>query len=122
MNKSMFDTMSTASQTAYDFMSQIAELNLKTLDRLADTQMAYASDAMDKSFARVQQLSGAKGYKDVLEVQLEGSKELGQSSLDQVRKTVSLMNETRDAYGELWQKGYEQANAEVKKAAAKKPA
>jgi hypothetical protein len=120
MNKSMYDVMSEASQGAYDFMRQLGELNVQTFDRMVEAQMAYVSDVMDKGYARAEKLAEAKGYKDVMEGQVEGSRELGQLSLDHMRKGMSLASEARDAYGDLVRKGYEDATAEVKKATAAK--
>lgn len=119
MNNPMLDNLSQTGQQAYNLALQVGELHLHTLDTLTSHHLGAWSDAVQKGFDRLQRLNQAKGYKEVVEVQLQAAQDLASGAVDSGRQTVEVLTGARDKYVAVWQKGLEQAAAEVKKVAPK---
>lgn len=122
MNKEYFDSMNEMGRQAFEFGRQLADINLRAMDRLTTAQVQLWSESVEKSLAQSQKLAEAKGYKDVLEVQAETARELTQAAVAHGRESVELLTGTRDELMKAYQTGFEQAAKEVQKAAPKKAA
>ncbi|MDZ7751748.1 MAG: phasin family protein [Gammaproteobacteria bacterium] len=122
MNKQYFDTMNDAGRQAYDFGRQLADINMRAFDRLTAAQTKAWSEAVEKGFAQARRLAEAKGYKDVVDVQMDMAQDASQSAVAQSRESVEVLTGTRDELVKAYEKGFAQAAGEVKKASPKQAA
>lgn len=122
MNKQYFDTLNDASRQAFDFGRQLTDINMRAFDRLTSAQTKAWSEAVDKGFAQARRLAEAKGYKDVLDVQMEMAHDATQTAVAQGRESVEVLTGTRDELVKAYEKGFAQVAEEVKKASPKQAA
>ncbi len=122
MNKQYFDTMNDASRQVFDFGRQLTDINIRAFDHLTNAHTKAWGEAVEKGFAQARRLAEAKGYKDVLDVQMEMAHDATQTAMAQSRESVEVLTGTRDELVKAYEKGFAQVAEEVKKASPKQAA
>ena len=122
MNKQYFETMTDVGRRSYEFGQQLTDINLKAFDRLTSAQVKLWGDAMEKGLDKAKRLSEAKGYRDVLEVQMELAREMTQTAVEQGRTSMEVLTGTRDELMKAYEAGFREVAEEVQKSAPRKSA
>ena len=112
----MFDVMNGMGRDAFEAARQLGEVNLRTVDRLAEQQMELFSQNLERGTATVKRLTDAKDYKEVLSVQAEMAQALTETTTQQTRKTLAVLNEARNSVNDLVQKELKQVVQKTVKA------
>lgn len=118
----MIEMMNEMSRNAFEAARQLSEINVRTMDRLAEQQVELFSQNLEHGVSTVKRLTGAEGYKDVLSVQADVTQELAETSTQQTRKTMAVLTEARNSVNELLQKELKEAVDKTVKAAQPKAA
>lgn len=118
MSANFVDVMNTLTKNAYDAALETGEINLHAWDRLARQQVELAQAGVTSGAALVRRILAAKDYRDVVSAQTEAATGLAERSVEEGRKTLDVLTETRDSLAKLAQRGVEQTMAEAKKAAS----
>lgn len=119
MNKQYFDTVNDAGRQAFDFGRQLTDINVRAFDRLTGVHTKAWSEAMEKGFVRMRRLTEAKGYQDLLDVQMEMAHDATQTIMAQGSESVDVLTGTRDELMKAYEEGFTQVAEEVKKATPK---
>ncbi len=117
----MLDMMNEMSRNAFEAARQLGEINLRTLDRLAEQQVELFSQNLERGVTTAKRLTDAKGYKDVLSLQADVAQDLAETTTQETRKTMAVLTEARDSVSELFQKELKDAVEKTAKAAQPKP-
>ena len=117
----MFEMMNEMGRNTFEAARQLGEINLKTLDRLAEQQVELLNQGLESSVATAKRLTDAKGYKDILSVQADVAQELAETATQQTRKTMAVLTEARNSVSELFQKELKEAVEKTAKATQPKP-
>ena len=112
----MIDMINAMGRNTFEAARQLGELNMQTVDRLAEQQVELFSQNLERGLTTVKRLTDAKDYKDVLSVQAEVAKEFTETTTQQTRKTIAALNEARNTANELFQKELKQAVEKTVKA------
>ncbi len=120
--KQMIDMMNEMGRNAFEAARQLNEVNLQTVDRLAEQQVELFSQNLERGLTTVKRLADAKGYTDVLSVQADVAKELTETTTQETRKTVAALTEARNTVNDLFQKELKQAVEKTVKATQPKAA
>lgn len=118
MNTTFLDLMNNVTKNAYDAALEMGEINLRAWDRLAQQQVGLAQANVTSVSALARRVSEAKDYGGVVSAQTEAATDYAERSVEEARKTLDLMTETRDTLAKLAQRGLEETMAEAKKAAS----
>ena len=98
-------------------LNQLAELNMKVLERITSRQMEALNFMMAQSKRQMQLATEAKGYSEFMKGQVELAKETSERMLEETKANMQIANEVRDDYRSFVEKGMSELSAEVKKAA-----
>lgn len=98
-------------------MNQLAELNMKVLEKITSRQMEELNFMMAQSKRQLELASAAKGYQEFMKGQVELAKETSERMLEMTKANMQIANEVRDEYRSFVQKGMSELSEEVKKAA-----
>ena len=116
----MFELMNEMGRNAFEAARQLGEINLRTMDRLAEQQLELFSQNLERGVTTTKRLADAKGYKDVLSVQADVAQDLAETATEQTRKTMAVLTEARNSVNELLQKELKEAAEKTAKAAQPK--
>ncbi len=105
MHTEMTDFFTKATVTTMDTTRKLTELNLRSFERLLQQQAEMAGIYMDIANRSLELFGKAKGMQELMQGQAELSRECGERSLENLRKGLSLVNETGAEYGELAKTG-----------------
>ena len=117
----MLDMMNDMSRNAFEAARQLGEINLRTMDRLAEQQLELLSENLERGVNTAKRLTDAKGYKDFVSVQADMAQDLAETATQQSRKTIAVLTEARNSVSELFQKEFKEAVEKTAKAAQQKP-
>ena len=112
----MFEMMNGMGRDAFEAARQLGEVNLRTVDRLAEQQMELFSQNLERGTTTVKRLTGAKDYKEDLSAQAEMAQALTETTTQQSRKTLAVLNEARNSVNDLVQKELKQVVQKTVKA------
>lgn len=96
-------------------MNQLAELNMKVLEKITARQMEALHFMMAQSKRQMQLASEAKGYSEFMKGQVELAKETSERMLEVTKENMQIANEVRDDYRSFVQKGMGELSEEAKK-------
>ncbi len=112
----MIETMNEIGRNAFQAARQLNEVNLQTVDRLAEQQVELFSQNLERGLSTVKRLSGAKEYSEILSVQADAAKDLAETTTQETRKAIATLTEARNTVNELLQKELKQAVEKTVKA------
>ncbi len=117
----VLDMMNDMSRNAFEAARQLGEINLRTMDRLAEQQLELFSENLERGVTTAKRLTDAKGYKDFVSVQADVVQDLAETTTQQSRKTIAVLTEARNSVNELFQKEFKEVVEKTAKAAQQKP-
>ncbi len=118
----MIDMMNEMGRNAFEAARQLNEVNLQTVDRLAEQQVELFSQNLERGLSTAKRLTDAKGYTEILSVQADVAKEFAETTTQETRKTIAALTEARNTVNELLQKEMKQAVEKTVKATRPKAA
>jgi Phasin protein len=92
------------SQSALDSLKELAAINTKLMERLAEQQFELAGVALEAGLKGSNLAVAAPAYKEYVSGQSALAGEYGEKVLGIVRKTTGVMTEARDQYS-AWTEG-----------------
>jgi phasin family protein len=113
------DVISKANAQALDAVKQIAAINTRTVDKLAQYQLGLVELALTGGVKQLELLRDTKDYKQYFAAQAEMAQQTAEKVLSTARDTVSVISGARDELNAVVEKGVEQANASAKAATKK---
>ena len=113
MQKQIIETFEKSNESVLEAVRKIAELNMRTFDRMFQQQAELAAFYMDAGARGMELVTKAKGYQDLMAGQTALAREVGERSLAAVRTGMSDVQATGSEYGSLFQDGIKLATAQV---------
>jgi hypothetical protein len=122
MQKEVIEIIEKSNETVLEAVRKIAELNMRTFDKMFQQQSELAAFYMDASARGMEMITKAKGYQDLMAGQTALARELGERSMAAMRTGMSDVYATSNEYSNLVQEGVKLAQeqaAQVSSAAMK---
>lgn len=120
MQTNVADTMGQLGQDAFSSAKGLAEINLRTGEKLFQQQLALTEAWLAIGTRNLELLSKAKGYQELLSGQATLAQECNQQLLDGYQSAAKVVTEATQAYGEWVDDGMKTAAENVKQAAPAK--
>ena len=118
MQKQVSEIIEKSNETVLEAVRKIAELNMRTFDKMFQQQAELAAFYMDASARGMEMITKAKGYQDLMAGQTALSRELGERSMAAVRTGMTDVYATSNEYGNLFQEGVKLAQEQVAQASS----
>ena len=96
MQNEVLSNIEKMNQTGLDSVKRLGEINARVLGRVAEYQLAVASDYIDGGVKQLQLLGEVKDPKDALSAQSKLVAELNEKLVSRAKEAVQVMMETRD--------------------------
>ncbi len=119
MTNDMMQMMMNMSRAACETSRQWVHINTRTLNQLAQQQMALMERSLERGIGAAGKAMRAKDYKELVGIQTEVAEEMTSATLEQTRKTLEILNQTRDAWREWAERSVATAAGEITKGKAK---
>jgi len=113
MQKEINEIIEKSNETVLDAARKLAELNMRTFDKLFTQQAELASFYMDAGARGMELITKAKGYQDLMAGQTALVRELGERNMAAVRSGMSDAYAASNEYGSLFQEGIKLAQEQV---------
>lgn len=113
MQKELFELSNKWAQSLIDATRKLGELNLKTLDKVVETQGALAGAYFNASSRALELAGKAKGYQELVGGQAEVVREYGETLMAALRKGAELAVDARAEYGALVEQNLKTAQAQL---------
>ena len=107
------ETIKDLGSNGYDAARQLGELNLRSVEMILNRQMDAVSMAMEAGMRQISLVSEAKGYKDLVEGQVELARDVGERMMEVGRENAKLAGDARDEYRVWFEKGLETVTEKV---------
>ena len=120
MQTNVADVMGQLGQDAFNTAKSLAELNLRTGEKLLQQQLALTEAWLAVGTRNLELLSKAKGYQELLSGQAKLAQECNQQLLDGYQSAAKVVTEATQAYGEWVDDGMKAAAENIKQAAPAK--
>jgi phasin family protein len=126
MQHQMFDAYNEMAQGTFEAMRKLGEINMRAGERLLQQQLDLTNSMLANSAQGMESVTKAKGYQELVTTQAKLAQDYGQECLKNLRDTVEVLTEARDAAAEVMDqqmqvasKNMQAAGETIKKAAAK---
>jgi len=116
MQKEIIELYTKSTETAIEAGRKIAELNMRTFERLMQQQADVAATYMDMANKSISLFGKAKGIQDLIAGQAELSREFGERGMEIMRKGMAVANESGSEYSNLVQEGVKTAQERISEA------
>lgn len=116
MQKEIIELFTKSTETAIEAGRKIAELNMRTFERLMQQQADVAATYMDMATKSMNLFGKAKGVQDLIAGQAELSREFGERGMEIMRKGMAVANESGSEYTSLVQEGVKTAQERIAEA------
>ena len=120
MTKDLFQTWTELSQSSFETLKKLGELNVQISERLLQEQMEIANQLVQAGSKNLDVLGKAKAPQDVLSQQSALAEDYSKQLLKSYRSCADVLAEARDSYNELFEETLETANKTVKETTTKK--
>ena len=115
MNTDYVQQLTDMANTVHDTSRQWVEINTGALNKLALQQMTMVEAGIERGFNAARKTMQVKGYDELMSVQTEMAQEMAAMAVEQTRKIMLVLGESRDALTELVEKSVAQATSELEK-------
>ena len=122
MNTDYVQQLTDMTTAAQETSRQWLEINTGAFNKLALQQMTMVETGIERGFGAARQAMQAKGYDELVSVQANMAQELATMTVEQTRKMMQVLGESRDALTELIEKSVAQAASELEKTEVMKAA
>ncbi|MCI0399857.1 MAG: phasin family protein [Gammaproteobacteria bacterium] len=109
MQNELSDQWTKFSKTSFGALKELTEMNAKAIEKLTEQQLALVTTCVEGTVAQLKLLGEAKGYKDLFSGQSELAGEYSNKALAIARKAADILNECKDEFTALVEKGVESA-------------
>ena len=89
----------------FESLVQLGEINLHTMDKLASRQMDAVNLFMESGTRQFELATQFKGLNDLVEVEAELTKELGNRLMGEFRENLEFAGEAQKSYRAWFEKG-----------------
>jgi len=113
MQKEVIEIIEKSNETVLEAVRKIAELNMRTFDKMFQQQSEMAAFYMDASARGMELMTKAKGYQDLMAGQTTLARELGERNMAAVRTGMTDVYATSSEYSNLIQEGIKLAQEQV---------
>ena len=113
MQKEAIEIIEKSNETVLEAVRKIAELNMRTYDKLFQQQAELAAFYMDAGARGMELLTKAKGYQDLMAGQTALVREVGERNMAAVRTGMNDIYASSTEYGSLFQEGIKLAKEQV---------
>jgi len=96
MTTDYIKTVTEYNKQAYESLKDLAEINKKSLEQIAEQQLALFSLLVDSNSKYLETVSKAKGYKELLSAQSELTADFSGKALGIARNTTDILTESKD--------------------------
>ncbi len=122
MNTDYVQQLTDMTTAAQETSRQWLEINTGAFNKLALQQMTMVEAGIERGFTAARQAMQVKGYEELVSVQAEMAQEMAAMTVEQTRKIMQVLGESRDALTELIEKSVAQATSELEKTPLKQAA
>lgn len=89
-------TVTEYNKKSYESLKELATINKKSLEQIAEQQLAMVSLVVESNTKFFETVSKAKGYSEVLNVQSELSADFSGKAQGIARNTADILNESKE--------------------------
>ncbi len=114
-NVAMIEKMS---RQGFEHMQQLGEINLHAMEQLMGNQMNTLQMFMENGLRQANLASEAKGFSELIQGNMEMTKELTEGVMNVGRQNVKLAGDTRDEYRNWFEKGVKEMTQNMSNAQA----
>ena len=126
MQKEFAATIEKMNKTSVDAIKRLGEIQLRSMERLAEQQIAVTSAVLDQGVKQMRNLAGSKDVTAVIESQTGYVTELNAQAMENAQKTADILSTTKTELTEWVEAGVKAASdtplGKVVAAASKKAA
>ena len=122
MNTDYVEQLTDMANAAHETSRQLVEINTGAFNKLALQQMTMVEAGIERGFSAARKAMQAQDYNDMISLQTEMAQEMAAMAVEQARKTMQVLGESRDALTELVEKSVAQATSELENVDVKKAA
>lgn len=126
MQKEFAASMEKMNTTSVDAMKRLGEIQLRSMQRLAEQQIAVTSAALEQGVKQLRSLAGNQDPQTIVESQTGYISELNAQVVENAQKTAEILTETKVELTEWVEEGVKAASetpvAKATKAATGKKA
>jgi len=106
------------SRQGFEQMQQLGEINLHAMEQLMGSQMNTLQMFVENGLRQSNMISEAKGFNELIQGNMEMTKELTESIMNAGRQTVKVAGDTRDEYRSWFEKGVKEMTQNMSNAQA----
>ena len=110
MQKDVVSGFEQFNKTAMDSVKMVSEINMRLFERMAEEQMAAASDFFEGGMKQVEALTGAKDVQTVIKAQQEYATQVNDKFVAHAKKAAEILTEAKDGYAKLMEEGMKAAS------------
>ena len=122
MNKTPYEFAAESAKTTLDAVKEVSGITQRAVDKLVDFQLDFVTKALEASSKQENPYTEVKSVEDLVKTNSQIAEEAARQNLENARKLVDIVTETRDACTAMYEKGVAEAIAPLKSRAAKKAA
>ena len=122
MNKTPYQIAAESAQSTLDTVKEVSGITQRAVDKLVDFQFDFVTKALEAGTKQANPYTDVKTVEDLVKTNSEIAETAARQNLDNARKLVDIVTETRDAYSTLYEKGAAKAITPLAPKAAKKAA
>jgi hypothetical protein len=113
MQRDVIEIIEKSNETVLEAVRKIAELNMRTFDKMFQQQAELAAFYVDVSARGMEMVTKARGYQDLMAGQTALARELGDRGMAAVRAGMTDVYATSNEYSSLFQEGIKLATEQV---------
>ena len=111
MQKDVVNGIEQFNQSAMDSVKKVGEINMRVFERIAQEQMAAATEMLEGGVKQVEVLTGTTDIQGVFKAQSEYAASMSDSFVEHAKKTAEILTEAKDGYTKLFEEGMKVAAA-----------
>ncbi len=109
MQNDIVSSVEKLNKTLIESAKRLGEINLRTLERLTETQLAVASDYLEGSVRQLKVLGESRDVQGTLAAEAKLATDLGEKFIEHAKRTAEIFTETRNELGEWVEEGFKAA-------------
>ena len=118
MQKEVIEIIEKSNEAVLEAVRKIAELNMRTFDKMFQQQAELAAFYMDAGARGMELVTKAKGYQDLMAGQTALAREMGERGMAAIRTGMTDAYATSSEYGNLVQEGVKLAQQQAAQASS----
>ena len=122
MNKTPYELAAESAKATLDTEKEVSGITQRAVNKLVDFQFGMVAKALEAGTKQANPYADVKTVEDIVKTNTDIAETAARENLDNARKLVDIVTETRDAYSALYEKGVANAITPLVPKAAKKAA